>query len=220
MKVLELFAGSRSIGKVAESRGHEVFSIDINPFEGIDLVKDINELEIEDVPFIPDVVWSGTPCTTYSLAAGSTHRFEHYKPKTEFAFKCDEMNVRVNRLISEWLKLNPKLLWHIENPRGMLRKMWFMQGLPRTTVWYCQYNDHYNRAKPTDIWSNNIGNPLFNPDGWFPRPECWNGRKNCHEEAPRGSRTGTQGLKGNYERSTYPEELCIDIIKACENKLK
>ena len=39
MNVLELFAGSRSIGKVAESFGCNVFSVDINNFEGIDLVK-------------------------------------------------------------------------------------------------------------------------------------------------------------------------------------
>ena len=219
MKVLELFAGSKSIGKVAEARGHEVFSIDINAFDGIDLVKDINELMLDDVPFIPDMVWSGTPCTTYSLAAGSTHRHEHYVPKTEFAKHCDLMNARVNNLINEWMKDNPDLIWYIENPRGMLRKMWFMDGLPRVTVWYCQYGDF--RAKPTDIFSNNIGNPIFNPTGWFPRAECHNGNKNCHHEsAPRGSRTGTQGQKGNYERSIYPPELCEEIIKATENKFK
>ena len=45
MKVLELFAGSRSIGKVADELGYEVFSVDVNNFEGIDLVKDILDLK-------------------------------------------------------------------------------------------------------------------------------------------------------------------------------
>ena len=93
-----------------------------------------------------------------------------------------------------------------------------MKGLPRTTVWYCTYGD--TRAKPTDIWSNNIYNPMFNKNGWKPRSECWNGNKDCHHEAaPRGSRTGTQGLKNNHERSKIPEQLCTDIVKAQAQKL-
>ena len=28
----------------------------------------------------------------------------------------------------------------------------------------------------------------------------------------RGSKTGTQGLKNNYERSKIPEQLCYDIL--------
>ena len=85
-----------------------------------------------------------------------------------------------------------------------------MEGIPRTTITYCSYGD--NRMKPTDIWSNHIFN-IFNVNGWNPLPMCYNGNKKCHHEpAPRGSQTGTQGLKGNYNRSIVPPELCREIL--------
>ena len=204
MKVLELFAGSRSIGKVADELGYEVFSVDINNFEGIDLVKDIEFLTKKDIPFIPDVIWASPPCTTYSIAAISHHR-DMGKPKTDFAAKSDRLVLNTLKLIKEY---NCK--YFIENPRGYLRKMHFMLGVPKTTVWYCTYGDV--RAKPTDIWSNHIYS-LFNENGWKPRAICFNGNTNCqHQPAPRGSRTGTQGMKNNYERSKVPYELCKEIL--------
>ena len=207
MKVLELFAGSRSIGKEAEKQGYEVFSVDIKPFEGIDLVKDIEFLTVEDIPFKPDVIWASIPCTTYSLAGISHHReVGTLEPKTDFAKKCDRMTLVVLELIKHY-----NCIFFIENPRATLRKMPFMRGIPKVTVWYCQYG--FNIAKPTDIFSNHIFS-LFNQQGWKPRPECWNGRKNCHELAPRGSKTGLQGVKGNYERSKIPEELCREVLKS------
>ena len=203
-KVLELFAGSRSIGKVADELGYEVFSVDINNFEGIDLVKDIEFLTKEDIPFIPDVIWASPPCTTYSIAAIGHHR-DMGKPKTDFAAKSDRLVLNTLKLIKEY---NCK--YFIENPRGYLRKMDFMLGIPKTTVWYCTYGD--TRAKPTDIWSNHIYS-LFNVNGWKPRAICFNGNTNCHHQpAPRGSRTGTQGMKNNYERSKVPYELCKEIL--------
>ena len=207
MNVLELFAGSRSVGKAAESLGYNVFSSDINEFEGIDYAVDILEFDINKVPFIPDIIWASPPCTTYSIAAISHHR-PHNKPLSDFAIKSDRMVQKTLSIIQE---LQPNK-WYIENPRGLLRKQKFMMGLPRTTVWYCKYGD--TRAKPTDIWTNNLYS-LLNSDGWNPRPECFNGNKDCHHEsAPRGSRTGTQGLKGNYERSKIPHELCIEILNS------
>ena len=204
MKVLELFAGSRSIGKVADELGYEVFSVDINNFDGIDLVKDIEFLTKKDIPFIPDVIWASPPCTTYSIAAISHHR-DMGKPKTDFAAKSDRLVLNTLRLIKEY-----DCKYFIENPRGYLRKMHFMLGVPKTTVWYCTYGDI--RAKPTDIWSNHIYS-LFNENGWKPRPMCFNGNTNCqHQPAPRGSRTGTQGMKNNYERSKVPYELCKEIL--------
>ena len=211
IKVLELFAGSRSIGKMADSMGIDVFSVDWESYNDIDLVIDVEDMTIADVPFIPDVIWASPDCTTYSIAACSKHREDSVKPKTDYAKKCDRVNMRFLDLISQWLKLNPNLKFYVENPRGMLRKMPFMQGIPRTTIWYCQYGD--DRAKPTDIWSNNLYNPMFNKNGWKPRPECFNGNKNCHHQpAPRGSKTGTQGRKDSYDRSMIPEELCREIL--------
>ena len=217
MKLLELFAGSRSWGKIAEELGYEVFSVDKKPFDNIDLVIDIEELTEEMLPWIPDIVIDGRPCTTFSMAAGRKHRLKpNFEPKTPFAAKCDRMNIKLNNLYKKW-----NCIYYIENPRAMLRKMPYMQGMNRATVWYCKYGD--TRAKPTDIFSNNIYD-AFNPKGWKPRPMCKNFKYNketgeiidrhCHHEsARRGAKTGTQGLKGNYERSKVPKELCYDILK-------
>jgi hypothetical protein len=219
MKVLELFAGSRSIGKVAEELGYEVYSVDINEFKGINLVKDIEFLTKDDIPFIPDVIWASPPCTTYSIAAIGHHR-DMGKPKTDFAAKSDRLVLNTLKLIKEF-----DCKYFIENPRGYMRKMFFMEGLPRTTVWYCRYGDR--AAKPTDIWSNHIYS-LFNSDGWQHRQECFNGNKKCHHEsAPRSSTIkklkaigihatigGTQAKKNNYERSKIPYELCKEILKS------
>lgn len=202
IKVLELFAGSRSIGKAAEKLGMEVFSVDWQAFDGIDLSIDIGVLTPDHIPFVPDIVWASPDCTTYTVAAISHHR-NGTEPKTDYARKCDEVNQHFISLIKHYQELNPCLVFFIENPRGMLRKMPFMQEFKRHTIWYCRYGD--TRAKPTDIWTNS--------DTWVPRPVCFNGNKNCHHQpAPRGSQTGTQGRKGSYERSKIPEELCAEVL--------
>lgn len=209
LKVLELFAGTRSIGKAFERKGHQVFSIDWNKeFKNIDLYEDINNVTakmiIEQFGY-PDVIWASPDCTTYSIAGISHHRIKNEEtgnldPISEYAKFCDCTNKHVIELIKE---LNPKF-YFIENPRGGMRKMDFMKGLNRYTVTYCQYGD--KRMKPTDIWTNHH-NPKF-------KPMCKNG-DDCHESAPRGSRAGTQRLKGSKERSVIPEELCNHIVDIC-----
>ena len=209
MKVLELFAGTRSIGKAFEEKGHEVFSVEWDKsFENIDLYKNIYELSVKEILDKfgkPDVIWASPDCSSYSIAAISHHRKKeengNLAPVSEYAKFCDRVNQHTLNLI---MTLSPKY-WFIENPRGGMRKMDFMHGLPRYTVTYCQYGD--TRMKPTDIWTNH-------PEPKF-KPMCKNGDP-CHEKAPRGSRTGTQGLNGSKERSVIPVELCRHIVKICE----
>lgn len=212
MKVLELFAGTRSISKAFEARGHETYSVEWDKdFENITLHEDINNLTAEMVIEMcggrPDVIWASPDCTTYSIAAISHHRIReengNLAPKSEYAQFCDKTNIHVLDLIIE---LKPKY-WFIENPRGGMRKMDFMKYLPRYTVTYCQYGD--TRMKPTDIWTNH-------PDPRF-KPMCRNG-DSCHERAPRGAKAGTQGLKTKRERAVVPKGLCEHIVRICEEE--
>lgn len=202
MKILELFAGSRSIGKVAKNLGIEVFSTDITNFEGIDYIIDILNFDYLKIPFIPDIIWASPPCTAFSVARIGKNWNYDKTPKTQTAKLGIEL---INKTIEIIKHYNPKFFF-IENPRGMLRKMEIMQEFKRNTVTYCQYGD--NRMKPTDIWTNS--------NLWIPKPICKNGNP-CHISAPRGSKTGTQGIKNAYERSKIPEELCKEILKSTLN---
>jgi hypothetical protein len=203
MKVLELFAGSRSIGKVADRLAFDVYSSDIEQFGGIDYVTDIMNFDPTKIPFVPDIIWASCPCTAFSVAAigkNWTKVGDDYIPKNpraEFGLKLVQKTLEIIE------HFNPTYFF-IENPRGMLRKMPIMADLPRQGVTYCQYGD--TRMKPTDIWTNSTK--------WISRPMCKNGDP-CHVAAPRGSKTGTQGLKGAYERSKIPEDLCFEILKSC-----
>lgn len=210
LKVLELFAGTRSIGKAFEARGHEVYSIDWDKsFEHISMYADILTVSASDILMRfgkPDIIWASPDCTTFSIAAISHHRKKNLitgnlDPVSEYARKCDEVDKHLLKLIKE---LNPTYFF-IENPRGGMRKMEWMQEIPRYTVTYRQYGDR--RMKPTDIWTNHP-NPRF-------KPPCKNGDP-CHERAPRGSKTGTQGLNGSRERSVIPPLLCEHIVDICE----
>lgn len=212
LNVVELFAGTRSISKIFEERNHKTYSIEWDKsHKNIDWYADITKVNSKDIIErcgVPDVIWISCPCEKFSVASIGRHWIKGTNlPKTEETKKALDLLIHCVNLVKELQEINPDIIYFFENPRGKMRKMDCMQDFPRYTVTYCQYGD--SRMKPTDIWTNHK-EPKF-------KPICKNGSP-CHESAPRGSRTGTQGLKNAKERSVIPEMLCRHIVDICEEQ--
>lgn len=198
---VELCAGTGSFARAWEELGGVCYTVDVDSSHDVDLVADITDMRYSDIPekFRTGLtmVWFSSPCTCFSVASIG-HHWKGGVPSAGAVCGNDVLMAGL-RLINV---LRPEY-WAVENPRGMMRKLPIMAALPRKTVTYCQYGD--NRMKPTDIWTN--------IDHWTPKPPCKNG-DSCHESAPRGSRTGTQGLDGSVSRSRIPHALMLEVARA------
>ena len=134
MKVLELFAGSRSIGNVAELLGMEVFSSDVKQYGSINYVCDILKFDLNKLPFKPDIIWASPPCTGFSVASLGHHWTggkNAYIPATDTARLGIALAKKTLEIINH---LKPKY-YFIENPRGVLRKLDFMKLLKNKSYW-------------------------------------------------------------------------------------
>ena len=207
MTVLELFAGTRSIGKAFEEKGHKVISIDWDKrFEDIDLYADIGELTVEQIIELcgsrtPDVIWASPDCTTYSKMTANNHHVRICYtpiPVSEYAKYCDENNSKLFNMINK-LSLEYDIIYFIENPQGYLRYMNFVSGFPRYTITYCQYGLSIRKA--TDIFTN-FPNPRFKPPCGY--------KSKCHIY------DGVRKIDSSFEKSKIPIGLCEHIVKICD----
>jgi len=200
IRTVELFCGTKSFSRVVQTLGYGTLTIDNDERHDPDMVADI--LELKEIPRA-HVVWASPPCEAFSVAAIGRNWNRDYTPKHVRAFVAQKVVKKTMILIRE----SRSTWWFVENPRGMLRKLgWFENmvrdlGGVRHTVTYCQYGD--TRMKPTDIWTN--------ASWWTPRAPCERG-DGCHEAAPRGAKTGTQGLRGSAERGRIPASLFGEIF--------
>lgn len=111
---MELFVGTRSIGKAFANKGHEVFSVEWSrDFADIDLYEDISKITADDILHLfgrPDVIWASPDCSTFSIATISHHRRKNQQTGSlelvsEYAKFCDMVDQHVLKLIRE---LEPK----------------------------------------------------------------------------------------------------------------
>ena len=204
--VFDFFAGTGSSTQAFADAGDQVITFELDPQFQVTETIDIMDLTAEyllEKYGQPDFIWASPPCTAFSVASIGHHwqsGGDFPVPKTTAAVFNQRLVAQARHLIET---LKPRYGWIIENPRGMLRKLEVVADLPRHTISYCQYGD--TRMKPTDLWGG-VAN-------WEPRQLCKNGDP-CHEAAPRGSRTGTQGLKAAKYRSMIPHDLGDDLRHA------
>ena len=198
MKLLELFSGTKSVGKVAEQLGYVVVSLDL---KDADINCDILNWDYTVYPSgYFDVIWASPPCTEYSRA------------KTTGGRKNEHANKIVLRTIDIIKYFNPKY-YIIENPQtGLLKKQSFMNDLPYVDIDYCKYGMPYR--KRTRLW-NNISQ-------WSPRPLCqkdcgsMNGNKHkaIAQRMPNGKKQDwdNQPLFKQSDLYVIPEDLVYDIF--------
>jgi len=202
LNTIELFSGTGSFSNVAHDLGHNTFTVDIDSSFSPDLCGNILDYEIQEKIKImlgsADVVWMSPDCTTWSLSAGNTYWTEFRQPRNSKAIDGIKMMLFCRYVADYCVKHNK--IFFIENPNG--RAIWILDNKYLKRIWYCQYGD--TRAKPTNIWTN--------LKRWSGK-QCKNNSKICnHERAPRGSKTGTQGLKNATKRGAIPPQLFYEIF--------
>lgn len=197
MRLLELFAGTGSVGRVFRERGWEAVSLDRDM--QADLRTDIRQWDYTIYPrghF--DFIWASPPCTEYSAA------------KTRGIRKIEEANDIVQRVLRIIDYFAPPF-FVIENPQtGLLKHQPFMQHIPFADVDYCRYGMPYR--KRTRLWNN------FN---FAPRPLC---RGDCGASVGgRHIHTAQQGGHLSYggdrrfaraQLYVVPRELVAEIAAA------
>ncbi len=155
VKVLEIFSGTGSVGKVCDSIGWDSVSVDmILPATH---KVDIMQFDYKQYPKDTfDIVWASPPCTNYSKLQdchlGRMRKGKIYTREIQEAeMKEDDKLVLKTLEIIEYF--NPEY-YFIENPAtSRMKERPYMKDRYNVVVDYCMYSD-WGYRKPTRIWTN------------------------------------------------------------------
>ena len=199
--LLELFKGTGSVGKQAKRMGFKVTSLDLEPHYTPDIETDILDWDYKkwanENNYVPDMIWASPPCNTFSpLAYRLKERdTKTAKPISERAKLGTKILYKTLEIIDYFRSKNPKLLFVIENPRGMMRMDAKMMKLAKETTLYCIYGDF--KKKPTDFFNN------F-PDGLGLKVDT---------QCPKGSKTFPLEKLTLEQRYSIPSKLIKKILE-------
>jgi len=208
MRLLSLFSGTGAIERPFREAGWEVQSLDVEGSHGATIVADILTWDYSAEPPC-DVLTAGVPCENYSIANTRGVR------KLTFA---DSLVRKTWEIIQHFERLNPGLLWWIENPDSShLWKRKISEPFPhRVRLDYCQYGAPYR--KRTKLATNALGyrpRALCDPKTC---PACVDGKHS--KSAQRGPCLGKVDDRCSLDQlHAYPHELCEDIFEHCRQRI-
>jgi len=155
MNVLELFSGTRSVGKCCDKLGWNSVSVDM--IMEADHKCDIMDFDYKQYPKNHfDIIWASPPCTSYSQLkkcwyGRKTKLHETYTKEIH----QDEMN-ESDKLIYKTLEIIDYFdceYWFLENPYSSLKDRTVLKDKHYHIVDYCMYSD-WGYKKRTCIWTN------------------------------------------------------------------
>lgn len=156
MRVLELFSGTHSVGKVCKERDYEVISLDL---QNADINVDILNWDYKIFPKNHfDIIWASPPCSTFSILTwGSIGRrlkcidMEIYT-KEIMKQREQDIGVRILNKTKEIIDYFQPRYYFIENPKtGRMKN--YMTEYDYYDVDYCMYSK-WGYKKSTRIWTN------------------------------------------------------------------
>jgi len=233
VKVLELFSGTGSIGKVAKARGYEVVSLGL--ILPADIKPDINTWDYKSAYPVGefDIITASPVCLWWShLRCSNLGRKLKSLGGEVLTREILEREINtygkpMDRKVLEIIEyFKPKYYW-IENPQtGSMKE--FLAKLPYYDVDYCKYAD-WGYKKRTRFWTNitdftpktcnkdcnsivKIDNHIYHKrsgDGGYDKRKTYSHKKTV------GHGPGSGGTS-KHERYRIPPALIEDLFDACK----
>ncbi len=219
MRVLELFSGTKSIGKAFPD--DEVISVDLDPHFNPTHLCSIFDFDYKQYDSF-DYIHASPPCRWYSVLNAAFYGRNRTVDGEKVIFTKEihkrKLEEESDKLVQKALEIidyfHPKC-WTMENP--YCPRMWnslvnrpIVDGLPYTIVDYCMYD--YPVKKQTILF-NNMELELKTCD------KSHNHYRIAHKIGKTGEQLGYKDMT-LYERYRIPHALCLEISAKVKNKIE